>query len=345
VSERRNSLQLGQLSQSLQKEEFRPVIVLSGEELFQVEEAVSLLRHFFLVTTEDRDFHYEILDGETLEADRFREACEMLPALLQPTRGARLVLCRRWEKADAVCQKSLEQYLENPSPSTCLVLTTAKIDRRKAWAKASESIGWVMDASEPFDRDWGKWQAYLEKKYAKKIAPDAWALLVELCGRKLSAVANEFLKLGTYAPDAVTFSEAEVWSVVASSQSGDIFKFAESVFAGRSFEALERYRLLMHTGESEIKLLAILLRHFRQLRQCWECLQQGVTDSRVLGAKLGMPPFFVPNLVASAKKYKPQVLEKSLHLLASADFSLKRGEGNLADLFVLPHLSAMRASL
>lgn len=342
-STQRVSMQLPQLGASLAREEIRPVIVLSGEELFQIEEAVELLKQYFLVTPEDRDFHYEVLDGESLEAERFREACEMLPALLTPTRGSRLVLCRRWDKADAACQKELDTYLGNPSDTTCLVLTVSKIDRRKAWTKAVEAKGWLLEASEPFDRDWGKWQGYLEKKFAKRIDADAWTLLVELCGKKLSVVANEFKKLVVYAPESKSLAEADIWAVVASSQAGDIFKFAEDVFAGRAYDALERYRLLMNSGESEIKLLAILLRHFRQLRSCFEALREGITDTRVLGTRLGMPPFFVPGIMASAKRYGPQTLERSLHLLANADYSLKRGEGNLADLFVLPQLQLLRA--
>lgn len=342
-TDRRSSFHLPQLAQALGRSETRPVIVLSGEEPFQIEEAVKLIQKYFLVTPEDRDFHYEALDGEGLSLERLREAVEMLPALLEPTKGARLVLCRRWDKADASCAQFLDRYLESPSPSTCLVLTVSKMDRRKAWAKTVETSGWVLEASEPYDRDFVKWQPYLEKKFSKKIAPEAWMLLVELAGKKLGTVASEFGKVCTYVGDTKSIATDDIWAVCASAQAGDIFKFAEDVFAGRGFEALEKYRQLMSSGESEIKLLAILLRHFRQIRQCHEAWRAGVTDLKVLGAKIGMPAFFVPGILSSAKRYRTEILDADLQLLANTDYSLKRGEGNLADLFVMPHLTLMRS--
>lgn len=330
---------LQQLVEALAAGHAKPIVVLSGEEHFQVEEAVTALKNYYLVAQEDRDFHFEILEGESLTAERLREACEVLPGLLEPSRGARLVLCRRFEKADTSVQHYLETYLADPLTSTALVLTVSKIDKRRGWAKAAQKQGWVLEVAEPYERDWPKWKGYLEKKFRKRIALDAWGVLVELCGRRLGLVASEFEKAALY-QSASEIGAEDIWAVAAATAAADIFKFAEATFMGNASDALQRYRSLIHSGESDIKLLAILVRHFRQLRACHQALEEGITDPRVLGPRIGVPPFFVANIVSAARRYSSERLSDTLHRLARADYSLKRGEGTLAELFVYPHLES-----
>jgi DNA polymerase III delta subunit len=99
---------------------------------------------------------------------------------------------------------------------------------------------------------------------------------------------------------------------------------------------LKLHRLLL-SGESEIKLLSILLRHFRQVAVCLSLMERGVRDPKVMAPQIGVPPFFVPKIQALARGYDRATLDAVMRRLADCDYRLKTGEGSLWGDFLVPH--------
>jgi DNA polymerase III delta subunit len=102
----------------------------------------------------------------------------------------------------------------------------------------------------------------------------------------------------------------------------------------RGFEALQL------EGESEIKILSILVRQFRLVARCQKLMKQGVRDPKVLGPKLGTHPFFVTKLQDLAQSQTERELDRGIQLLAETDYFLKTGQTRLFEGFLTKYLSS-----
>lgn len=321
----------------LENGKWYPFYLVVGDEPFQTGEILARLKAHF-VKGEDSAFSYESFDAEGVDAAALLASLETLPGLFDGPDSLRLVVCRRFDKATVATLETLEPYFKNPSASTCFVISAAKADKRKAWYKAVEEKGAVLEVAEPYEREWSKWQGYFEKKLDKRIAPQAWAMLLDGAGRSLSLLWGDLQRAAAYVGEKRSIDEEDARAFLAPAGAADVFAFAEDVVALRAWPAMEKFHALTRHGESEIKLLSILLRQFRQLGTMVALGQAGVHDSKTIAAQVGVPPFVVAKLQPYARRHAT-TLGRTMHLLADCDYRLKVGEGSLLEHFLVPYFS------
>lgn len=332
--------QAAQIFKELEQGKTKPFYVIVGEEPFQMAEITSRIKSLLIKEDSDSSFSYEAFDGETAKPENLLASLEMLPGLFDGPSNKRLIRCDRFEKFSASDLEVLKAYFEHPSDTSVFVITTNKLDKRKAWVKAVQEKGMVVECNEPYDRDWPKWQSYFEKKSGKKIEGLAWEKCVEFSGKSLSLVWQEILKASVYVGERPTITQQDVSDLLSQSCRADIFQFAEDVIAKRKFEAMKGFEALSLEGESEIKILAILVRQFRLVNHCQRLMKEGIQDTKILGPKLGTHPFFVGKLQKLAKSRSEKDLHQALSWLAETDYGLKTGQTRLFEGFLTKYLSA-----
>jgi DNA polymerase III subunit delta len=328
-----------QIFRELEAGHFKPFYLIVGEEPFQASEILGTIKTYFVKTSDSLALNYETFDGESLDAGAMVASLEELPGLLSGPGEGRLILCRNFEKVSTSALEILERYFQNPLESSCCVLVASKVDKRKAWFKSVDAKGYYVEVSNPYDREWPKWLGYFEKKIGKRIEGDAWELLVENSGRVLSCLWADVKTVGIYTGNVPRITKKDVLALGVSGNGVDVFSFADDVLGLNAYEAMEKFHQLLKSGESEVKILAILVRQFRLVEQAWHLAKRGVTDSKVAGPQLGVHPFFVPKLFQQAKNHSSKELSSSLQLLAECDYKLKRGEGALFESFMVPYFS------
>ena len=151
---------------------------------------------------------------------------------------------------------------------------------------------------------------------------------------------QEILKASVYVGERPTITQQDVSDLLSQSCRADIFQFAEDVIAKRKFEAMKGFEALSLEGESEIKILAILVRQFRLVNHCQRLMKEGIQDTKILGPKLGTHPFFVGKLQKLAKSRSEKDLHQALSWLAETDYGLKTGQTRLFEGFLTKYLSA-----
>lgn len=330
-----------QIFRDLEQGKWAPVYVVAGDEPFQAGEIVHRLRAFFLkdlAETPERALNFELWDGEGLDGQALRTSLETLPGLFDDG-GIRFVQCTRFDKASAHALESLEPYFASPSPTTSFLVLCDKLDRRKSWVKEIEKHGVLLEIDEPRDRDWPRWQGYLEKRAGCRLTSEAWERLCETAGRRLAGVWSDLQKLSLYLPDKSPIEESDVRALNAPTAIADVFAFVDDVVENRAAAAMGRYESLLAHGEAEVKLLALLVRQFRILDQCRRCLAAGETDNKALASKVGIAPFFVGKVKAQTARFDADRLDDILARLAEADFRMKTGDGGLFDAFLVGYFS------
>jgi len=327
-----------QLFRDLEAGKWKPFYLIAGEEPFQTSEIKTRLKNFFVRDEAADSFNYETWDGDHLDAGALKSSLDQMPGLFS-TDSTRLVVCHHFEKLSPTALETLHDYFVNPSPTTCFLMTAAKLDKRKAWYKQVDEKGCLIEVSEPYDREWPKWHGYVEKKLGKKIASDAWERLVSMSGRTLSILWSDAQRAATYVGESPQITGRDVAALGELVEGGDVFSFADDVLAFKKFAAIKRARDLVASGESEIKILSILVRQFRQAQSYLELSAKGITDSKTVAAQVGIHPFFVSKLAQQAKQHTLEGVGKTLELLASTDYQMKTGAGSLFELFLIPYFS------
>jgi DNA polymerase-3 subunit delta len=328
---------LSQALRDLEVGKWSQIYCVVGEEPFQASEFSEKVRQHFIKDTDGGGFNYDVFDAEQTPAADLLASLDTLPGLFDAPDSVRLVVCRRFEKVPATTLELLDAYFKNPAPQTCFLILAEKVDRRKNWIKEVEKHGTVLEVAEPHDRDWPKWRSFFERRCGKAIEPPAWEALVDVSSRTLALVATECEKAALYIGEAPAVRLQDVREVSGTHVADDIFQLSEDVVARRSMAALLKLHRLLLAGESEIKILAILLRHFRQVATCVQLMDSGVRDPKVLAPQIGVPPFFVPKIQDLARGYNARTISTVMARLAACDFRLKTGEGSLWADFLVPH--------
>lgn len=325
-----------QLFKELDSKSFRPFYVIVGEETFQIGEIIERLKSAVLGQSASSDFQYEAWEGEGLDGGNLRASLEELPGLFSDG-GPRLVICRTFEKASAGALEVLDGYFTNPVETTVFVMVASKIDKRKAWIKHLETSAGVLEVDEPQDREWPRWHGYLEKKIGKKIEGEAWERLVATSQKRLATLWSELQKVATFVGDRNVITSADVALLAAGEAGEDIFGFAEDVVYRRAERSFRRFHNLLREGESEVKILSILVRQFRIIQQYRSLAKTGVTDPKVVGPQIGVHPFFVSKIASQSKLSTDESLTHTIQRLAEADYRLKTGHGGLFENFLVPY--------
>jgi DNA polymerase III subunit delta len=317
---------------------WKPFYVIAGEEPFQSGEIVTRLKNFFIKDEVSGSFNFESFDGEHLDVGNLVASLETLPGLFDGPNSKKLVLCSHFEKIQTHALEALDHYLTNPAETTCLIILISKVDKRKNWYKFIDQKGAIIEVTEPYDREWPKWQGYFEKKIQKKISMDAWQMLLENSNRSLSMLWSDLQKMAVFVGNHQTINRNHVLEMGAAFGDVDIFSLAEDVLARKKFSSVRKYHQLIRQGESEVKILSILVRQFRLVEHTMRLHSKGVLDSKVVAQKVGVHPFFVSKIIQQAKFHTVNELGWVFEQLTTCDYLLKTGQGSVFENFLMPYL-------
>ncbi|MBI4403034.1 MAG: DNA polymerase III subunit delta [Deltaproteobacteria bacterium] len=328
-----------QVFRELESGKFRPFYLVVGEEPFQSGEIRERFIKYFAGDRAAAVFNTESFDGETLECPALLDALQTLPGLFDGDSPGRLVVCSQFEKVSASDQQRLQAYFDEPCLSTCFLIFARTVDKRKAWYKKVEETGAVIQVAEPYDREWPKWHSYFEKKSGKKIEPVAWDWIVLHANRTLSIAWSEVQKCATFVGNQDGIELRHIQEVVSGTLAADVFCFVDEVVNKKPRLAMRTFHRLVRDGESEIKLLSLIVRQFRLVERYLGLKKRGMSDPKVIAGELHIAPYFVGKIGAQASLYSLTSVRKIIQQLGEVDFRIKTGGGSLFDCFLVPYFS------
>lgn len=311
----------------------RPFYLVVGSEPFQTKEILDRLRAKLVPPDDSAEFLVDGFDGEGLDGGVLRRALDTLPGLFGGD-GNRYVLCVRFDKLSPSSLAIVESYFDDPSPTTTFVIAAEKADKRKAWTKAVEAKGFVVEVAEPKDRDWPKWQTFFERRVNKRILPEAWDVLVTAGQRQLALVASEVEKAALLAGNSNTVDVATAKLSASPSSEASVFDFVEDVVLRKKLPALDGYERLRREGEADVKLLALLVRQFQLIEKA-----KHAPADKPIASHLGVHPFVAQKVTSQSRQIDGARLTTIFRLLADGDYALKTGRGDLFGAFLVPYFA------
>ena len=226
--------------------------------------------------------------------------------------------------------KSFEDYLENPLPSSKLVIfAEGKLDSKRRLVKLLKRDATVFEAIEPKEQEirayFQKWAQELGLTFAGK----SFEQLLIKSGFQFSEIQKNLLFLQAY-KDNGDITEEDIVEAIPKTLQDNIFDLTQLILTKKIDQARDLVKDLTLQGEDEIKLIAIMLGQFRLYTQVKILLESGQTESQMvssLGHYLGRNPnpYQIKFALRDTRALSLNFLQDSIRYLIQADYQIKTG--------------------
>lgn len=303
-----------------------PVYLLLGEERFLQAKVYEALRKA-VIGKHDLGLNEDhLIAGET-DVDRTIAAANTLP-MMAPRRLVVVRSIERWEpKSEDRTESSLDRiaaYAQNPSPTSVVVLSAAKLDGRRRLVTLAKQRGFIV-ACEPLARAaLPQWAESAAKQRGKKLSPAVADLLVELLGPELSPIDDALERLSLYIGDAVEITEEAVAECVVQVKPSTVWELVGAVGRRDVGSALSALARVYDPQDRGLRLLGVLAWSIRQLLRFAAATAEGLSATEAT-KRAGAPPFKANDLARQTRGLSQEDLAGYLETLAAVDLALKGG--------------------
>ncbi len=295
-----------------------PVYVLHGPEVFFKEEFTAALIRYLEGDTGAASLDYQFLDGRETNVVEVLSSAKTSPFFA----SFRLIIVRdvNWFSDDRVADQLLS-YLDEPSPSSCIIVTSEKVDRRSRVIKKVGEVGEVIACNTPKGRELASWVKRRARKVGVVIEDDAAWLLTRSVGENLYALVNEIDKMATYVGDGIIDVDV-VKRLAAASAVPQVFALLDAVGERDVVTALSALGRILDGKEPALRILHMLVRQVRLLLRACTLLQEGFSVADVQ-KRLKLHPYEARKICAQTRNFKITELEGAYPCLLDADLALK----------------------
>jgi DNA polymerase-3 subunit delta len=313
-----------QLLTELKKDKIRPCYYLYGEEPFLIEEALELIQKKLFgekAEAAKNEFNCDVFFADEAQVEKILDSVQTLPFSMFGL-GNRLVLVKRVEKLKAQQLEQFIPYINNPNPTTCLVFCAEKADTRLKFFKEFEKNGAIVNFSRLRDARLPEYIHAQLEKLGVKMDPKAIHAFTQITGATLHEINNNILKLIDYVGDRKTIAIDDLNVLVSDQKVKTVFDFSNAVGRGETPKALFALSKLLYEGQPEVVIFSMLVRHFRNLLVTREMLEKR-SGLEAISEEIGIPRFFVGELIEQAKRLKYPWLQEAASKFAFYDRQLK----------------------
>lgn len=311
-----------ELHRKLQSNQIPAVIFLCGQEPYLIQQAARSIRQAVLLA-EDDVFNDTQFHGKDVTAGEILEVAMTFPVFADK----RLVTIKDAHQLPASELEKILPYLQNPAPETCLLFIAGKIDSRRKFFQQLKKNDSLIEFKPLTDREFPQYIRNILNQRNIKISADALDLFCSMVGGNLHEIHAELDKLLTYIGTANLIDVMDVQAVVSRGRAENIFELGNAVGRGDIEKALTLVMRLSAAGEAPLKILSLLVLHFRRLWKVRE-LQVQKRPANEIAKVAGVPPFVVNGLIQQGKKFSRKDFIRAHELFLEADLAMKSSGAN-----------------
>lgn len=226
--------------------------------------------------------------------------------------------------------KQFENYLENPSESTRLVIfAEGKLDSKRRLVKLLKRDSQIIEATTPKEQDLKRYFASQAQELGLQFVGDSLDQLLLKSGYDFGELQKNLALLQAYKEDGqITLEDIE--EVVPKSLQDNIFDLTQMILKRQIDQARNLVKDLRLQGEDEIKLIAILLGQFRMFSQVKIFSEEGQSESQIVaslselsGRKVN--PYQVKFALRDSRRLSLSFLKQAMMIFIEADYAIKSG--------------------
>lgn len=211
------------LIQSILSRKFHPIYFLHGEEPYfidSIEKAIEVN----VLPEEQKAFNQIILYGKDVDANTIIDNARRFPMMADH----QVVILREAQMMREL--KDIEAYLQNPQPSTILVICHKhkSFDGKKLLDLASKA-GVVFESKKLYENQVFDWIQDHVRSHGFDITSHATNLLIEYLGTDVSVIVLELEKLALHLKKGVTINEDHIEEYVGISREYNVFELNKAL--------------------------------------------------------------------------------------------------------------------
>ena len=226
--------------------------------------------------------------------------------------------------------KSFEEYLDNPSPTTkLLIFVEGKLDSKRRLVKLLKRDAKVFDAVEAKEQELRQYFQKWSQEQGLQFANNSFENLLIKSGFQFSEIHKNLLFLQSYKEDSV-IEEEDIVNAIPKTLQDNIFDLTQFILTKKMDQARDLVRDLTLQGEDEIKLIAVMLGQFRTFTQVKILAESGQTESQIassLGSFLGRNPnpYQIKFALRDSRGLSLSFLKQAISYLIETDYQIKTG--------------------
>ena len=226
--------------------------------------------------------------------------------------------------------KQFENYLENPSESTRLVIfAEGKLDSKRRLVKLLKRDSQIIEATTPKEQDLKRYFSSQAQELGLQFVGDSLDQLLLKSGYDFGESQKNLALLQAYKEDGqITLEDIE--EVVPKSLQDNIFDLTQMILKRQIDQARNLVKDLRLQGEDEIKLIAILLSQFRMYSQVKIFSEEGQSESQIVanlsdlsGRKVN--PYQVKFALRDSRRLSLSFLKQTMMTFIETDYAIKSG--------------------
>ena len=226
--------------------------------------------------------------------------------------------------------KSFEEYFDNPSPTTKLIIfAEGKLDSKRRLVKLLKRDAKVFDAVEAKEQELRQYFQKWSQKQGLQFVGQSFENLLIKSGFQFSEIQKNLLFLQSYKEDSV-IEEEDIVNAIPKTLQDNIFDLTQFILTKKMDQARDLVRDLTLQGEDEIKLIAVMLGQFRTFTQVKILAESGQTESQIansLGSFLGRNPnpYQIKFALRDSRGLSLSFLKQAISYLIETDYQIKTG--------------------
>lgn len=226
--------------------------------------------------------------------------------------------------------KSFEEYLDNPSLTTkLLIFAEGKLDSKRRLVKLLKRDAKVFDAVEAKEQELRQYFQKWSQKQGLQFVGQSFENLLIKSGFQFSEIQKNLLFLQSYKEDSV-IEEEDIVNAIPKTLQDNIFDLTQFILTKKMDQARDLVRDLTLQGEDEIKLIAVMLGQFRTFTQVKILAESGQTESQIassLGSFLGRNPnpYQIKFALRDSRGLSLSFLKQAISYLIETDYQIKTG--------------------
>ncbi|MDO6229901.1 DNA polymerase III subunit delta [Streptococcus parasanguinis] len=226
--------------------------------------------------------------------------------------------------------KQFENYLENPSESTRLVIfAEGKLDSKRRLVKLLKRDAQIIEATTPKEQDLKRYFASQAQELGIQFVGDSLDQLLLKSGYDFGELQKNLAMLQAYKEDG-QITLQDIKEVVPKSLQDNIFDLTQMILKRQIDQARNLVKDLRLQGEDEIKLIAILLGQFRMFSQVKIFSEEGQSESQIVASLSDLSgrkvnPYQVKFALRDSRRLSLSFLKQATITFIETDYAIKSG--------------------
>ncbi len=309
----------------LKAKKFAPIYFLDGEEPFFIDEITNIIEKT-AIAEHERSFNQVVLYGKDSNVGLILNNARKFPMMAD----RQVVIVKEAQsisdlgKEDA--QKLLISYIQNPLPSTILVLAHKykKLDGRIALYKELDKKALYVRSDKVSDYKLVEWIQVYFKDQGHGIEPRAAQLLADSIGNNLEVLTNEVGKMLINFEKSTQFTVQDISKYIGINKDYNNFEFLKAIGFRDVVKANQIINYFIQNPKAHpvIPIFFLTYNYFTRIALVHQARKKGASDQQLAGL-IGVPPFVVKEYVTASKNYNLGKVIDVFRYIKEADLRFK----------------------